>query len=496
MTNVMRLAGLSAGSVFLAISLFAVSPGVQLVDAVKNSDRAAIRELLAKHVDVSATETDGSTALAWAVRKDDLETVNALIRNGADVKTANRYGVAPLSLACINGNAAIVEVLLKAGADPNTAMPRGETALMTAARTGKVAAVKALLAHGADVNFKESQRDQTALMWAAADGNTATVDELIEHGADIRAHTKGGFTPLLFAVREGRIGATLSLIKAGADVNEKWQSGRGTGTSGISAMVLAVANAHYELAAAMLDKGADPNAAAQGWTALHQITWVRKPGRGDNDPAPEGSGNLSSLDLVKKLAEHGANLNARMTKKGNAGRTFMNMIGATPFMMAARTGDAPLMRLLASLGADPLLPNVDNTTPLMAAAGVGTYSPGEDPGTETEVMEAVQVALELGGDINSVDKNGETVIHGAAYKQVPTVTQFLIDKGAKIDVWNQKNKKGWTPLRIADGVLIGTSIRSSPDTAVVLRKVLSAAGLPTTVEEDIERAGHPDKEAK
>jgi len=302
MTNVMRLAGLSAGSMFLATSLFAVSPGVQLVDAVKNSDRAAIRELLAKHVDVSATETDGSTALAWAVRKDDLETVNALIRNGADVKTANRYGVAPLSLACINGNAAIVEVLLKAGADPNTAMPRGETALMTAARTGKVAAVKALLAHGADVNFKESQRDQTALMWAAADGNTATVDELIEHGADIRAHTKGGFTPLLFAVREGRIGATLSLIKAGADVNEKWQSGRGTGTSGISAMVLAVANAHYELAAAMLDKGADPNAAAQGWTALHQITWVRKPGRGDNDPAPEGSGNLSSLDLVKKLA--------------------------------------------------------------------------------------------------------------------------------------------------------------------------------------------------
>jgi len=479
-----------------AANLLAVSPGVQLVDAVKNSDRAAIRDLLAKHVDVSATEADGSTALAWAVRRDDLETANALIRSGADVKTANRYGVAPLSLACINGNAAMIEALLKAGADPNTAMPRGETALMTAARTGKVAAVKALLAHGADVNFQEAQRGQTALMWAAADGNTETVDELVEHGANIHAKTKGGFTPLLFAVREGRIGAAMSLLKAGADVNETWLSGRGTGTSGISAMVLAVANAHYELAGALLDKGADPNAAAQGWTALHQITWVRKPGRGDNDPAPEGSGNLSSLDLVKKLAERGANLNARMTKKGNAGRTFMNMIGATPFMMAARAADAPLMRLLASLGADPLLPNVDNTTPLLAAAGVGTYSPGEDPGNDTEVLEAVKAALELGGDINAVDKKGETVIHGVAYKQAPSAAQYLIDHGAKIDVWNQKNSKGWTPLRIADGVLIGTSIRSSPETAVVLRKILSAAGLPTTVDPDIERAGHPDKEAK
>src|SRR5258708_23170994 len=156
--------------------------------------------------------------------------------------------------------------------------------------------------------------------------------------------------------------------------------------------------------------GGDPNAAAEGWTALHQITWVRKPGRGDNDPAPEGSGSLSSLDLVRKLVAKGANVNARMTRKGNVGRTSLKMIGATPFLMAARTADAPLMRLLAELGADPLLPNAENTTPLLAAAGVGTYSAGEDPGTETEVLEAVKVALELGGDVNAVDNRGETVI--------------------------------------------------------------------------------------
>jgi len=478
----------------LATGLFAASIDVRLLDAVKNSDRVGIQKLLSQHVDLSAADPDGSTALHWAVRHDDLDTINSLIGGGANVKAANRYGVTSLSLACVNGNAAVIESLLKAGADPNGALPGGETPLMTAARTCRVDAVKVLISHGADVKFKESQRGQTALMWAAADGNTAVVNQLIEFGADLHASTKGGFTPLLFAVREGRIDTVRALLKAGADVNETWKAGRGTGVNGISAMVLAVANAHYELAAMMLDAGADPNAAGQGWTALHQITWVRKPGKGDNDPAPEGSGNLSSLDMVRKLVAKGANVNARMTKSGNVGRTELNMIGATPFLMAARTADAPLMRLLAELGADPLLPNVDKTTPLLAAAGVGTYSPGEDPGTEPEVLEAVKVALELGGDINGVDNRGETVIHATAYKQVPSVTQFLIDKGAKIEIWNQKNKTGWTPLRMADGVMFGgAAIRSSPEVAVILRKVMTAAGVSTVVEPDIVRAGHPVK---
>jgi ankyrin repeat protein len=494
MTHLRCFNGLWIAPVVLATSLLAASStDVRLVEAAKHSDRAAIQSLLPQHVDVNATDADGSTALHWAVRRDDLETANSLIRAGAEVKAANRYGVTPLSLACLNGNAAMIESLLKAGADPNSSLPGEESALMTAARTGKVDAVKVLIAHGADVKFKEGQRGQTALMWAAAEGNTAVVAELIEHGADLHAKTKGGLTPLLFAVREGRIDTVRSLLKAGADVNETWAAGRGSGVAGISAMVLAVANAHYELASAMLDAGADPNAAAQGWSALHQITWVRKPGRGDNDPAPVGSGNVSSLDLVRKLVAKGANVNARMTKKGNVGRTDLNMTGATPFLMAARTGDAPLMRLLAELGADPLLPNADNTTPLLAAAGVGTYSAGEDPGTETEVLEAVKVALELGGDVNGVDNKGETVIHGAAYKQLPLVAKYLIDKGAKIEIWNQKNKTGWTPLRMADGVVIDTTIRTSPAMSAMLRQVMSAAGVSTVVEADIIRAGHPVK---
>jgi ankyrin repeat protein len=181
-----------------------------------------------------------------------------------------------------------------------------------------------------------------------------------------------------------------------------------------------------------------------------------------------------------------------MTKQGNVGRTSLNMIGATPFLMAARTADVPMMRLLVELGADPLLPNADGTTPILAAAGLGTYSPGEDPGTEPEVLEAVKLTVELGGNVNDVDQNGETVIHAATYKQVPAVAQFLVDHGAKIEIWNQKNKTGWTPLRIAEGVIYGGgNFRIAPEMAAKLRQVMSAAGVSTVVEPDILRAGHP-----
>jgi hypothetical protein len=92
------------------------------------------------------------------------------------------------------------------------------------------------------------------------------------------------------------------------------------------------------------------------------------------------------------------------------------------------------------------------------------------------------VALELGNDINAVDKNGETAMHGVAYKQVPSVAQYLLDQGAKIEAFNHKNSHGWTPLRIADGVHRGMNLRSSPETAAVLRKAMGAAGFSTIVD--------------
>jgi uncharacterized protein len=429
---------------------------------------------------------DGTTDLHRAAYRDDLAAAERLLREGADAKTANRYGVTPLSLACTNGNAAMVELLLKAGADPNTVLPGGETVMMTCARTGKVDAVKALLARGADVHTKEAKRGQTALMWAAAEGHAQVVEELIKAGADFRIRLSTGFSPFLFAVREGQADVVRVLLKAGADVNETIQtqqtsgprpaSGAGVPRPGTSALHLAAVNAHYELGAMLLEAGIDPNAAAVGYTPLHMISSVRKPGGGDNDPAPRGSGNMNSIEFVKKLVKHGANVNARMTRRMNFGLTSLNTVGATPFLLAARAADAELMRVLADLGADPLLPNADNATPLIVAAGLGTRSPGEDAGTETEVLQAVQVALDLGNDINAVDNRGETAMHGAAYKNLPAVVELLAQRGASIEIWNRPNKQGWTPLTIAEGHRFG-NFKPSAVTVAAFHKVMKAAGI-------------------
>ena len=446
-----------------------------------------MKALLDQHIDANASELDGTTALHWAAERNDLESAQLLIGAGAKPDTANRYGMTPLSLACTNGSGPMVALLLKAGANPNLAIPGGETPLMTASRTGKVEAVKELLAAGADVQAKEGRRGQTAIMWAAAEGNVEVIEALIQAKADFRAKLESGLTPLTLAVREGKIDAVKALIKAGADVNEPIQPPPGGGRrgggdgkapprAGTTPLHLAVGNAHYELAAYLLDAGANPNANAPGYTPLHMVTWIRKPGVGDNDPAPDGSGNMTSLQFVKKIVAKGGDINARMTRKVNVGLTSLNTTGATAFFLAARTADAELMRFLASLGADPKIPNADNATPLMAAAGLGTRSPGEDAGTEPEVLEALQVALELGNDIDAVDNNGETAMHGAAYKNLPLAVEFLAAKGAKIEIWNRPNKHGWTPLTIARGYRFG-NFKPSFDTIAAFVKVMNKAGV-------------------
>jgi ankyrin repeat protein len=434
------------------------------------------------------TRTDGTTALHEAAHVDDIQAMTRLIAAGADATAANRYGVTPLWLACLNGSATAIELLLKAGANANAVLPGGETVLMTAARTGKPDAVNALLRHGASVDAKEGWRGQTALMWAAAEGHAAVIDALVARGADVHARSNGGFTALLFAAREGQIAASKALLAAGANLNDAIPSTTpidepapeettpGPPEAGLNVFLLATANAHFELAAWLLDQGAEPNAAPRGWTALHQISWVRKMGvAGSNDPAPPGSGNMTSLDFVRKLVAKGAEVNAHATKRPQMGLTTLNSIGATPFLLAARTADFELMRLLVELGADPKLANEDNTNPLMVAAGVGTQNPGEDPGTEPEVLEAVKIALELGNDLNAVDNNGETAMHGAALKHAPSVVRYLAERGARMDVWNRPDKRGWTPLKIAEGVQRGMNIISSPVTEAAIREVMKSA---------------------
>jgi uncharacterized protein len=474
-----RLVACGLAFVLLAAGSAAIGGDAPLADAAERSDRAGVRSLLERHVDVNQAQVDGMAALHWAAHLDDLETAKLLMDAKADVKLANRYGVTPLSMACTNGNRAMVDLLLGAGADPNTRLPGDESALMTASRTGKIGPVEALLARGADVNARE-RRGQTALMWASAEGHAEVVEALLRAGADFRTPLPSGFTPLFFAVREGRTDAARVLLKAGADVNEAMnpQKSPGRGPSkGTAPLILAVENGHFELAVSLLEAGADPNDQRSGFTALHTLTWVRKPNRGDDadgDPAPIGSGNLTSLQLVEKLVEHKADVNVRL-KRGASGRGVLKRTGATPFLLASMTADVPLMRVLLKVGADPLIPNADHCTPLMAAAGVGCLAPGEEAGTEDEAMEAVKLTLELGGDVNAIDDNGETAMHGAAYKSFPRVVQLLADKGARVEVWTRKDKYGWTPLSIAEGHRPG-NFKPSPETIAALHRVMLAAG--------------------
>jgi uncharacterized protein len=486
------------GLIVLGISLAAPAVAAEraaLADAVERRDQAAIRTLLQQTgVDVNAPQVDGTTALHWAAYNEDAETVALLLKAKANVKAVNRYGVPPLALACTNGNAAIVKLLLEAGADANTTTNGGETALMLAARSGNVDAVKALLARGAKLDARE-RHGQTALMWAAAEGNTAVVQALIEAKADINATLdNSGFTPFFLAVREGRLETVRAFLAAGIDANSTLpRPANATRSSagsyirpvdpGTSALLLAVQNGHFELAIALVDAGANPNDVRSGFTALHTISWVRKPDSSDNsDPAPAiGAGRLTSLEFVREIVKRGANVNFRLAKGAPKQPDTSSRIesdGATPFLFAADRSDVPLMRLLVELGADPLMPNFNNTTPLMAAAGLGTTEPLEEAGEENEAVEAVNMLLDLGADINAVNNEGDTAMHGAAYNIYPRVVELLGKRGADPQVWGKPDKFGRTPLFLAEGYA-GRLPRPDLPTIDAVTKLMRAAGLST-----------------
>ena len=434
---------------------------LRLIDAVKNRDGEAVKTLLAQHVDVNAAQGDGATALHWAAHFDDQGMADSLLRAGARPNSADDTGVTPIYLACLNRSRTMVEKLLSAGANPNATLMNGETALMTCARSGEAGAVKALLARGADVNKKEPAHDQTALMWAAAQKHPDVVAVLLERRADVHARSRsytqtvtsevtqragrealnytvprGGSTPLLFAARSGDVESARLLLAAGADVNDALPNG-------MTALVEAAHSGNQAVGILLLNSGADANAADVGYTALHAA--VLK----------------GSLELVKALLAHGANPNAQLVKGTPVRRNSEDfelpatLIGATPYLLAAKFLEPDIMRTLSVAGADPQRPMKTGETPLMAAAGVGAGAQLDRRGLsvldggkiedEQLVVDTVAAVIADGGDVNAVNQAGDTALHGAATLGFNRVIELLVEHGAQPNV---RNKRGQTPLAL------------------------------------------------
>jgi uncharacterized protein len=400
------------------------------------------------HAQEGAPSGDGSTPLHWAAYRDDLSKVDQLIRGGANVNAANDIGVTPLWSASLNGSLPVVKRLLEAGARPDAPLLSGETPLMAASRAGKSAVVEALLAKGANPNAR-GPRGQTALMWAVSQKHGDVVKLLLAANADVHARSEswsqmmavpphglpeynrmiphGADTALMFAARVGDATSARLLVEAGSNVNDHdaW---------GVSATTLAAFSGHGEIARYLLDKGADPNNDKPGFTALHCAIMRR------------------DEQTVAALLARGANPNAPVkawtpTRRSSDDYHFMPaLVDATPYWLAARFAQPGVMRLLAKHGADPKVIHESNyvqgegyqrrkerTTAIMAALGVGggtAWVPIDRAERDTLILETVRVAVELGADVNTASIDGRTALDSARAQKYDAVAAFLLERGA------------------------------------------------------------------
>jgi ankyrin repeat protein len=459
----------------------AESQTIALIETVRSKDTEATRRLLGAGVDPDARQADGATALHWAVYQEDVDIVEALVQVNADVNIVNRLGASPLYLAAKTGNAKLIGILLSADADPNVKLPSGETPLMSAARSGSVDGVSYLIAAGADVNARENSREQTALMWAAAQNHVDVVEVLINAGANLEAKSKvrprlmysessngaafdrgvmeelGGYSALLFAAARGNVEIGKLLIGSGVDLD-------GVAGNGASALVVATHSGHSDFARTLLEAGADPNAIGAGYNAFHAAVL-----RGD-------------VGTVKTLLEKGGDPNVRLKRatpvqRGSEDWALKSpLVSATPYWLAAFYREAEIMSVLQRGGADTQLitaetfrekgrTRADRLNPptpkpvggyvnavQAAVLGDSTRSrfytqENPDPiGEEYLALQSVIVAANHGVNLNHADFNQSTALHYAAARNLPTVVRELVERGANINV---VNNKGQTPLDLA-----------------------------------------------
>ena len=521
----MRALRLLACLAAVAIANSAAAGGTKqtLLDAAIKGDSSTVRSLLKQSADANAVSADGTSVLQWIVRRDDVETARQLIAAGADVKHANAFGVTSLSLACSNGRAEMIRLLLGAGADPNALDRAGESMLMTAAASGSEQAVAALLDGGAAVDARDPSFEQTALMFAVREDHPDTVRLMIKRGADVNAQTRvgeapefrppgagggshgvgivrggwpkqgmrnpapGGLTPLLYAIRDGRLGIVKQLIAAGADI-EKVEA------NGITPLLMAVTNNQVEIAHYLIERKADVNTA--DWYGRTPL-WAAVETRNMDGTTPQNALDRQPvLKLIEVLLQKGANPNARVHevppirrwRTGLGSLAWVDFTGQTPFLLASLSGDVTVMRLLLKYKADPSIATFAGTTPLMAAAGVNwVFYQTYDEGPEA-LLAAVKLCVELGADVNAKNSMGLQAVHGAANRGSDEIIKFLVEKGAALD---QADNVGRTPFNWAEGVFLATNApEPKPSTMALIEKLGGPRGNPiTTVAQDDEPPG-------
>ena len=457
-----------------------------LIDAARNNQQSLVSDLLSSGADPNARQGDGATALHWAAHRNNEEVLQSLLDAGADAEASNELGATPLWLAASNGSEPLVEKLLAAGASPNVRLKMGETPLMSASRAGSAGTVSLLLNAGADVNAVEDERGQTALMWAVAQSHSAVVELLLRNGANLNIRSKiwyqlentagntnptgnfrmahGGSSAMMFAARAGDIETTRVLLEAGADLND-------TAASGVNALTQATHSGHEELAIYLLELGADPNAMEAGYTPLHAAVL-----RGE-------------IALVGKLLDHGAIIDIPV-EHGTPGRRFSadfsirsQLIGRDAFWMAAKYGEVEILQILLKAGADPFVVDENGVTVLQVAMGNSGSSldwrrdriGNEELDSEDEerrTLELAKILIDEGVDVNATDNRDRNALHHAVLKDFPSVVEFLVAQGARIDV---RNDRDLTPLQLAETVqsIPGTNgLRGTrPEIAELLRRL-------------------------